>query len=140
MRPKLTQYLIDKGYATEDQCSEALQRQVVFGGRIGTNLQELYFISEEQLLDALSHCLHISIADPEKLQKIDPTIIELIPEDLARKYKVTPFEFSKGRIHLSMMDPTNMEALDEISFITGKVILPFVTTELKMSFLLEKKA
>jgi len=138
MRPKLTQYLIDKGYATEDQCSEALQRQVVFGGRIGTNPLELFYITEEQLLDALSHCLHIPIADPEKLHKIAPSIIEQIPEDLARKYKVVPFEFSKGRIHLAMTDPTNMEAIDEISFITGKVIKPFVTTELKMSFLLEK--
>jgi len=138
MRPKLTQYLIDKGYATEDQCSEALQRQVIFGGRIGTNLQELLYITEDQLLDALSHCLHIPIADPEQLQKIDPSLIEQIPEDLARKYKVAPFESSKGRIHLAMTDPTNMEALDEISFITGKVIKPFITTELKMSFLLGK--
>jgi len=138
MRPKLTQYLIDKGYVSGEQCSEALQRQVIFGGRIGTNLLELFYITEEQLLEALSHTLHVSIADPVKLREIDPAVIQEIPEDLARKYRVCPFESPKGRIHLAMMDPTNMEAVNEISFITGKVIKPFVTTESKMSFLLEK--
>jgi len=93
MRPKITQYLIDKGYATDDQCSEALQRQVVFGGRIGTNLLELFYITEDQLLEALSHCLHIPIADPEKLQEIAPSLIEQIPEDLARKYTDGPLHY-----------------------------------------------
>ena len=138
VRPKLTQYLIDKGYVTEDQCSEALQRQVVFGGRIGTNLLELFYINDEQLLEALSYAHHTTIADPEKLKAITHDIVDLIPEDLARKHKVVPFEASKGRIHLAMIDPTDMEAADEISFITGMVIKPFVTTETKMGFLLEK--
>ncbi len=138
MRPKLTQYLLDKGYVNEEQCSEALQRQVIFGGKIGTNLMELYYISEEQLLEALGQTCHIPTADPEKLKNIDPDIIRQIPEDLAQKYKVVPFEYDKGRIHLAMLNPTDMEAIDEISFITGKVIKPFVTTEMKMGFLLEK--
>lgn len=138
MRPKLTQYLIDKGYVNEEQCSEALQRQVIFGGRVGTNLLELFYINEDQLLEALSQTLNLSVADPDKLQEIDPSVIQLIPEDLAQKYKVIPFESPKGRIHLAMIDPTNMEAIDEISFITGKVIKPFITTEMKMGFLLQK--
>ncbi len=138
MRPKLTEYLLEKEYVTEDQCSEALQRQVIFGGRIGSNLQELYYVTEEQLLEALQHTHHIPIADPEKLKEIDPSIIREIPEDLARKYKITPFESPKGRVHLAMTDPANMGIIDEISFITGKVIKPFVTTEMKMTFLLEQ--
>lgn len=138
LRPKLTQYLIDKAYVTEEQCSEALQRQVIFGGRVGTNLLELFYITEDQLLDALSHTLHVPVADKEKLKAITPAVLQLIPEDLARKYQIIPFEASKSRIHLAMIDPTNMEAMDEISFITGRVIKPFVEAEAAMTFLLEK--
>ncbi|MEK6776866.1 MAG: hypothetical protein AABY87_08310 [bacterium] len=138
MRPRLTQYLIDKGYVTEAHCSEALQRQVIFGGRIGTNLLELFYVTEEHLLEGLSRTFHVPLAEPVKLREIDPAIIQEIPEDLARKYRVCPFESSKGRIYLAMIDPANMEGINEISFISGKIIKPFVTTESKMSFLLEK--
>jgi hypothetical protein len=137
-RPDLTGYLIDKGYVTEEQCSEALQRQVIFGGRLGTNLLELFHVEEGQLLEALSYVLRVPAADPEKLEDIPNGLLDSFPEDLAQKFKIIPFEENKGRIHVAMTDPKDMEALDEISFITGKVIKPHVTTELKMGFLLEK--
>ena len=52
IRPRLTQHLLEKGYVTEDQCNEALERQVVFGGKLGTNLLELFYINEDDLVEA----------------------------------------------------------------------------------------
>ncbi len=138
MAVKLTRYLIEKGYATEEQCTEALQRQVVFGGKIGTNLLELFHITEDQLLEALSQTHRTPLADPDKLDKIDPSLIDSFPEELARRCSMIPFEASQNRLHVAVTDPSNMAALDEVSFHTSKVAVPFVTTELKMGFLLEK--
>ncbi len=138
MRPKLTRYIIEKGYATEEQCTEALQRQVVFGGKFGTNLLELFHLTEDQLLEALSHSHRIAVADPKRLDKIDSKLIELFPESLAVKHRMIPFEESQGRVHVAVIEPGDMEGIDQISFRTGKVAVPFITTELKMGFLLEK--
>ncbi len=138
MRPKLTRYLLEKGYATEEQCTEALQRQVVFGGKIGTNLLELFHVTEDQLLEALSDTHRIPMADPKRLDKIDPKLIKSFPEELARKHEMIPFEESQSRIHVAVTDPADMEGIDRISYRTGKVVVPSITTELKMGFLLEK--
>jgi hypothetical protein len=138
MRPKLTRYLIEKGHATEEQCTEALQRQVVFGGKIGTNLLELFHITEDQLLEALSHTHRIPVADSKRLEQIDRSLIESFPEELARTHEMIPFEESQSRIHVAVTDAGNMDGLDALSFRAGKVAVPFITTELKMGFLLEK--
>lgn len=138
MRPQLTQYLLDKGYVTEEQCAEALQRQVIFGGKLGTNLLELFYIDETQFLEGLSHVLRIPVADPELLEDVPSNVIEAFPQTLVEKFQVLPMEMPKGRIHLAMIDPKDMNAINEIEFITGRVVKPFVTSELNMGFLLEK--
>jgi len=137
MRPKLTQYLIDKGYVTEAQCQEALQRQVVFGGRLGTNLLELCFVSEQQLLEGLSKTLRAPVADLDKLT-ISQEVLNAFPADLAQKHKVIPIEESKGRLHLAMVEPNNLAAIDEITFITGKTLKTYVASELRLTYLLEE--
>ena len=52
--PILARILIDGGMVTERQLQEAIQYQVLYGGRLGTNLYELGFITEERLQEALS--------------------------------------------------------------------------------------
>jgi hypothetical protein len=137
-RIKLGQFLIREGYITDEQCSEALQRQVVFGGKLGSNLLELFYIDEETLLKGLSYTCHAPAAEPEKLDEIPQEVIDAFPTDLAQKHKVIPFEISGSRIHLAMTNPNDMGAIDEIGFITGKVIKPFIATEMKVGLLLEK--
>ncbi len=39
---------------SEHQLEEAIQHQVLYGGRLGTSLFELGFITEERLIDALA--------------------------------------------------------------------------------------
>ena len=45
--PILARILKDRGIITERQLQEAIQHQVLYGGRLGTNLYELGFITEE---------------------------------------------------------------------------------------------
>src|SRR5258708_37780624 len=50
----LARILRDRGIVTERQLQEAIQHQVLYGGRLGTNLHELGFITEQRLPEALS--------------------------------------------------------------------------------------
>jgi len=58
--------------------------------------------------------------------------------ELATKYKVVPFHQEKMRLHLVMMDPGDLRAVDEIGFITGMAIRPMVAPEVSLVLALEK--
>ena len=52
--PKLGEMLLAEGTCTVEQLKAAVENQVIMGGRIGTNLLELGFISEEALAKVLA--------------------------------------------------------------------------------------
>ena len=137
IRPKLTQYLIDKGYINEAEASRALQRQVLFGGRFGTNLLELCVITETQLLEAMKVTIGIPVVDTRDFE-FSTELIDAFPAEMAIKYKIIPLFESKGCLHVVMLDSHNIQITDEISFRIGKSIKPHITTEMEIHRLLKK--
>ena len=57
MAMKLGEALIKESLITKEHLKLALERQVIFGGRIGTNLVELKVIKESELVSFLSKYL-----------------------------------------------------------------------------------
>lgn len=135
---KLGALLVSKGLINETQLDEALKNQVIFGGRLGTNLVELGYLDEEALAYFLSEILEVPYAHPKTLLDIKPEVLSLISKEIAEKYKVLPLEVKKKRLKLVMADPQDYEAISEISFITGYVIEPMVTPEMRLAQALEK--
>lgn len=135
---KLGALLVSKGLINETQLDEALKNQVIFGGRLGTNLVELGYLDEEALAYFLSENLGVPYAHPKILLDIKPEVLSLISKEVAEKYKVLPLEVKKKRLKLVMADPQDYEAINEISFITGYVIEPMVTPEMRLMQALEK--
>ena len=54
---------------------------------------------------------------------------KIIPVDLARKYNVIPVNKTGATLTLAMTDPTNIFAMDEITFMTGYRVEPVVASE-----------
>ena len=135
---KLGEALVKAGLITKEHLRLALERQVIFGGRIGTNLVELKVITETELVSFLSEYLKVSAVDPSKLLSIDDETISCISREMADKYKVVPFQNDRNRLHVALLDPRSMAAVDELSFITGYDIIPYVTSELRLLYALEK--
>ena len=52
---------------TDRQLQEAIQHQVLYGGRLGTSLYELGFITEERLTDALARAHGVPAVDLKTL-------------------------------------------------------------------------
>ena len=138
MSQRLGESLIKEGLINRDQLLKALERQVIFGGRIGTNLVELGFIKEEGLTQFLSKFLNIPYADPSYFEGIDSAILSSISPEIAERYLVIPIKKDKNRVHLAMLDPKDYNALDEIRFITGYEIIPYIASELRLLLALEK--
>lgn len=138
MAIKLGEMLIKAGRITQDQLEESLKYQVIFGGRLGTNLIEMGYVEEESLAKVLSDKLGVPYVPADQLNAISPEVVKLIPKGIAQKYKVVPLSLDRNRLTLVMTDPSDLQAIDEISFITGFVIKPVVSPEVRLVLALEK--
>jgi hypothetical protein len=128
----LLDMLLNAGLINREQFEEALSNRVLYGGKIGTSLIELGYISEEELARFLSDKLSVPYVHPEQLLHIPPEIIHLLPREMALKYGAIPLKLEKKRLSLVMADPADLTAIDEISFITGYSISPLITPEVRL--------
>jgi hypothetical protein len=129
--------LIEAGLLTRAQLEAAQKNQVIFGGRLETSLIELGYLAEEDLARFLSKKLELPCATAEQLMSVTPDIIQLIPREVAEKYKVIPLGRDKKRLTLAMLDPADLSATDAISFITGYYIIPLIAPELQLVLALD---
>jgi len=135
---KLGEAMVKGSLITRDQLKQALERQVIFGGRIGTNILELGFITEADMISFLSTYLKVPAVKTSDLNDIDAEVIASISSELAEKYKVLPFKKDRNRLHVVMLDPREIASIDEMRFLTGHDIIAYIITDLRMYYCLEK--
>jgi len=133
--PILGRILRDRGIVTERQLQEAIQHQVLYGGRLGTSLHELGFITEERLQEALSRA-HGVAAMPVDLREVSPETVALIPRTMAAQHKVFPYQLRGKTLFLLMVDPSDHGAVAKVGFTLGYIVRPLVVPEFRMIQLL----
>lgn len=138
MQMKVGSMLVQESVISEAQLEEALRNQVIFGGKIGTNLIELGYLSAEQLSAALSKHKGFPEVDPSQLHSIPADVIALISAETAKKHQVIPISLDKKRLTVAMSEPCDLEAIDKLSFMTGTYINPCVIPEVLLIMVLEK--
>lgn len=128
MAAKLGQILVNSNIISEEQLKQALNLQKKEGGRLGTNLIKLGFITEENLVTFLSKQYgvpSINLSD----HKIDPSVIKLVPYEIARKYLIIPIARVGATLTIAMADPSNVFAIDDVKFMTGYNVEVVVSSE-----------
>jgi hypothetical protein len=138
MTLKIGELLVKEGTITRKQLDEALKCQVIFGGRLGTNLVEMGYLEEQKLVDCLSRQLSVPFVSPEQMMSVPPEVIKLISKELAEEYKFIPLSLDKKKLTVAIWDPSDLSAIDAISFITGYIIKPLVCSELRLQLALEQ--
>ncbi len=116
------------GLISPKQLEQALETQRKTGGRLGEVLVSLGFVTEYDMCSTLAEQLgYPFIPNPE--DQMDPDLVALISEDLARKYRAVPIRMEDGALVVAMADPLNFLAIDDISLHTGRRIQPAVSPE-----------
>ncbi|MBI5409848.1 MAG: type IV-A pilus assembly ATPase PilB [Nitrospirae bacterium] len=128
MAPKLGQLLISSNIITEEQLLKALEMQKNEGGRIGTCLIKLGFVTDEKLVQFLSKQYGVP-AVALSTENIDPSVVKFIPYDVAHKYQIFPISKNGAALTIAMTDPSNVFAIDDIKFMTGYDVRPVVASE-----------
>lgn len=134
---KLGEILVKNGIITHAELNSALEEQKHYGGSIGKQLTKLGFIKDTDLVSFLSKefgAATVNLLDNE----IPESVIKLIPPDLAVKLQVIPFKRQGNTLYLAVADPTRVEALDDIKFLTGLNIEIVVASENEITTALSK--
>ena len=120
--------LIAEGFLTEEQLEKALAEQRHHGGRVGTIMRSLGFVSEDQIIEVLGKQLGIQSVTLSNVI-IDTEVVQIIPETLARRHQVIPLFIKDNILTVAMVDPLNVFAQDDIRRVAGLEIEPVVSTE-----------
>lgn len=135
---RLGEMLVETGGLSPVQLEEALKAQLIYGGKLGTILIELGFVSQAFLTSALAQQTGLPPAPIEELESASKEALAAISKDLAEKYTVIPFRLEKRRIHIAISDPANLAVVDEVSFATGLNCQAYVAPELLLWSFLER--
>lgn len=128
IRKSLGESLVDEGIITLEQLKQAREEEKRTGTRLRKVLVNTGVIDEQDLVAFLSEKLGVLRIELNNYL-IDPKIIELVPEELARKYELIPVLKIGNRITCAMVDPWNVFALDEIRMKTNLIIDSAAATE-----------
>jgi type IV pilus assembly protein PilB len=128
--------LIRNGIITEEQLEHALAEQLSDGSLLGQELIKLGYLDDQglnkvlRLMEDEKNSLLLEIEQfTSQSEEIDLSLINLVPENLVRKYKLFPVKKSGNKLYVAMVDVFNVMALDDLRLRIGCDIRPLQTTE-----------
>ena len=111
--------LKEYGYINEDQLQTALAEQKKDRSRrLGQHLIDLGFITEKQMLKALSDKLNEPIVDLNT-SHIEVDAVAKIPKALALKYDLIAITEQNGILTVVTSDPLNFYGIEDVRLVTG---------------------
>lgn len=127
VKKRLGDLLVESQIISEAQLQEALQEQRKTKQKLGDLLITQGYINEQQLIEVLEFQLGIPHVSLFKYQ-IEPSITQILPEALARRYQAIPIHKEGGKLLVAMADPLDYFAIEEMRMSTGFRIEPAITS------------
>lgn len=135
-RIRLGDLLVAHQMITQDQLMNALAEQKNTGRKLGRQLIDLGYVDENALLNLLSQQLEIPFVELKQF-RFDPKLVQTLPENLARRYRVMILKEDGDGVMLGMSDPTDIFCLDELQSVINQPIYPAVVRESELLDILD---
>ena len=140
---RLGELLVAARLLDAEQIQCALRAQVVWGGRLGTNLVELGLLDLDGLTRALGRQHGVPAALARHFDKADRELQERLPPELAQKWSVVPLLHVGGKkqIAIAALEPLPVAALAELAdaFLCPPAgIIVSVAAEMRVRYHLER--
>ena len=124
-------FLVRSGVITADQLKKALQGQKRPGERLEQTLIRLKYADEIRVFHFLAEYSDLPFVDLDTYM-IDEKVVNLIPEELARRHRLIPLFKIGTTLTVAMSDPLNIHALDEIKGKTKTDVEIAISTDEKI--------
>jgi type IV pilus assembly protein PilB len=124
---KLKEIVLKAGFISEEDFNKAAKAAEELGKPLEDLLVFRGLIKEESLGQLIAE--HFKVPFALLRHKIIPLeVLELIPENSARSYRILPFEKTEKELHLAMEDPEDFEAIEFAKRQSGLKVKPFYAT------------
>jgi general secretion pathway protein E len=124
-KESLEEVLVRTGMVTAEQIQDMSQIARQGDKKVEEVLVEEGLITTRDLVRALSIQLRVPLIDLER-HNINPEILKLVPEELARKYNVLPLDVIGQSLALVMEDTMDVGTIDDIAVVTKMRVEPMM--------------
>lgn len=111
---RLGEILVGQKLVSEEQLKFALEEQKRSGRKLGRFFVEQGYATEEQISEAVARQLNIPFINL-KFYNFKAEIVRLLPETQARRFRAIVMEHKDQGVLVGMADPTDLFAYDEIA-------------------------
>lgn len=105
--------------------------------KLGDILLEKKLIDEVKLRKLYAYILGVPFVDLTK-ETIDQEVLQVIPEPIAKKYKIVAFEKNGTDLKIAMLNPEDIQTIDFIRKKTGLKIITCLTSEESIESILKQ--
>jgi len=133
----LGEALIEQGWLTPKQLSDALQEQKRSGQKLGQVLLDNNFVSDEQIAMVLAAQQNLPFIDLKRYS-IQRDKARLLGEMQARKYRAILLEERKDTYLVAISDPFNLSAQDALSVLLKRPIEYVVVSNEQLSATIDR--
>ena len=130
-------FIKDSGVVKDAELEECYNWAQENKKQLGDVILEKKLIDEVQLKKLYAYILGAPFVDLQK-EIISPDILQIIPEPIARKYKVVAFEKNGTELKIAMLDLHDIQTVDFIKKKTGLKIITCLTTEESIDVILKQ--
>lgn len=138
---KLGTLLLRNAAVSLSQLEAGLRSQILYGGRLGTNLIELGFVEIDVLTAALGELYRLPVATQALLDAVPAATLALVNARAAEQLGAIPLgqlgSFPDA-LAVAMIDPRDDATLEELAKLTGHAIAPHVVSEARGLYYLER--
>ncbi|MCK4419201.1 Flp pilus assembly complex ATPase component TadA [Candidatus Aerophobetes bacterium] len=135
-RMSLESILLKEKFITEKDLKKAEQYQKKNGKTLSQIFIELGLVTEEQVVIGLAEHLglpHMKLTN----YKLDPKVMEIVPEKIIKKDKVVPLSKSGNTLTVATADPLDVLMIDDLRAITSCNIQTIVSTPSEINQVIE---
>jgi len=125
---RIADVLIEDGLLLPGQLDEATEIQKKQGGRLLKILTDRNYVTEQDMVISMGRCLDTPPVNLARV-RVPEEVLDLVPKDMARAYKLAPICKLGNKLFVAMADPLNVLALDDLRQRTKMEIVPMITTE-----------
>ncbi len=132
--PRIGELLVSEGVLSDVAVQSALgfQRHTGEPFRLGTILLDRDLLPEENLLKALSSIHRCDYVTWPDILKTPPQVVRLLSERSAVRLAAVPYALEGRGVRVAFKNPSNLAAVDEVSAVTGRPVIPSVISEVRL--------
>jgi type IV pilus assembly protein PilB len=122
-RGDFTDILVRREILGQDQIKEAKNLQQQTGAKLQDALIKLGYCTPDEIMSAVAEYHSLQFINLTEVT-IPQSVIEMVPESVARENVVIPLNQENGALKIIMSDPTDFDTLQKLQFILNKDIQP----------------